>query len=394
MTHDIIITGCGLAGSVIAHELAQRGLRVLMLEKRSHVGGNLRDAVDAAGIRVHLYGPHIFHTDDESIAQYVRGLGEWDDYHVRCMAQIDGQFVPTPFGFEAVDLLYPEQEAQRLKEALLRLYAPRKYAAVTELMQSADESVRAFAQLLFEKDFAPYAAKQWSVPVEEISPDVIARVPVHFSYNQEYYTDCWQMLPRGGYSALFDRLLDDERIEVRLGCDALDFASADSQTGRILWNGEALDVPFVYTGAVDALFGFAFGRLPYRSLAFRWQTLRQPQFQPAPVVAYPQAEGYTRITEYKLLTGGAGPDTTIAVEYPLDARATPDAEPYYPVPTAQTERQMERYRALAARFSGLYLCGRLAEYRYYNMDQTIASARNMAQRILRDCFPPSRPAQG
>lgn len=376
---DVLVVGGGLAGSVAARELAERGKQVLILEKRGQPGGNLCDEIDEAGIRVHLYGPHIFHTNEERLVRYIQRFGIWKPYRIRCMAQLDGKFVPTPFGFAAIDLLYPKEKAEQLKKKLIYQYGAGNCAPVTKLLESGDEEIRAFAQLLFEKDFAPYAAKQWSLPVSEISPQVMERVPVWFSYQRDYYQDRYQLLPQNGYSVFFEQLLNHPNITVALNCNALRFLKPDRAGKRLLWSDRPFEKTVVYTGPVDALFHFAYGALPYRSLVFRWKTLNQKQFQPAPVVAYPQAAGFTRITEYKQLTGGAGSQTTIAQEYPFAADA--GAEPYYPVPTQETAEQMERYRTTAKQIKNLFLCGRLAEYRYYNMDQTIASALEMAQKL-------------
>ena len=373
------VVGSGIVGCVVARELADEGNTVVILERRKHTGGNLYDFTDEHGIHVHLYGPHIFHTKIERVWQYVSRYCEWSDYNLICGSVMDGKCVPTSFDFESVDTFFPE-EADIIKKHIKAVFGDKKSATVLEMLDSEDAYVKKFAQYLYDKDYAPYTAKQWGIKPEEVDRDVFKRVPVLFSYGSKYFDDPHQVMPVNGYTELIENLLNHENISVKTDTEALDHISIND--GKVFIDGDKADGDVIYTGPIDELFGCRFGRLPYRSLRFEWKYENADSFQDMPVVAYPQAEGYTRITEYKKLPYQNVKGTTYAVEYPLPYKQGEHYEPYYPVLTDESKALYEKYRELAEKTENLVCCGRLADFKYYNMDLAIDRALTVANQVL------------
>ena len=372
----ILIVGSGIVGCTLAHELAEKGYIVNVWEKRNHVGGNLFDFTDDYGIRVHLYGPHIFHTKIDRVWNYINKFCAFEKYNLICGSVIDGKCVPTFFDFTSVDIFFPD-EASIIKEHIKAVFGERKSASVIEMLESGDEYISKFAQFLYDKDYAPYTAKQWGIKPEEVDRDIFKRVPVLFSYGSKYFDDPYQGLPKNGYTELINNLLDHNNIFVKLNYNALNHISIVDET--ILIDGEKADGTVIYTGPLDELFGCVFGKLPYRSLSFEWVHENIESFQDMPVVAYPQAEGYTRITEYKKLPYQQAEGTTYAIEYPLPYIPGNDNEPYYPVLTDESRETYQRYKNLADKVQGLIYCGRLADFKYINMDQAVERALIVAE---------------
>ena len=370
--YKAVIVGCGLTGAVIARHLAEQGKKVVILEKREHIGGNMFDYTDEHGMLVQKYGPHTFHTKKKELYDYMLRFEEWEEYKLTCGAFIDGKCTPTPFNFQTIDDYYSPDEAAELKAHLKAAFPDRETATVVEVMQHPDPLVSGYAKFLFEKDYSLYTAKQWGVSPAEIDPSVLKRVPLRFSYNVGYFDDAYQVMPKHSFTAFFERLLAHENITVKLGVNALDYVSIVD--GKLLLNGEPCRVPVIYSGALDELFGGVFGKLPYRSLRFEWKHENKESIQDMPVVAYPQAEGFTRITEYNKLPVQTGKGTSYAVEYSLPVNAGSDSEPYYPVLTEESQKQYARYRELADKVDGLIYCGRLGDFKYYNMDQALERA--------------------
>lgn len=369
---DCLVIGCGLSGAVIARELAERGKKVTIWERRDHIGGNMYDYVDEHGFLVQRYGPHTFHTKNRILYDYMCRFEQWQDYKLTCGAVWDGKYTPTPFNFTTIDTFYPHEQAERLKQKLQVAFAGRETATVVEVLAHPDEDIRSYAQFLFKNDYAPYTAKQWGVSPSEIDPSVLQRVPLRFSYEEGYFDDAYQVMPQHSFVRFFENLLAHPNISVELNVEALERLHVEDN--RIFVDGNLFELPVVYTGALDELFGCCFGRLPYRSLRFEWQYTTQDSFQPAPVVAYPQEEGYTRITEYKKLPQQDGEGSSYAIEYPLPYDPQQTTEPYYPVLTEESQQQYAKYRELAAGIPSLYCCGRLADFKYYNMDQALDRA--------------------
>lgn len=366
---DCLIIGCGLSGAVIARHLAEQGKRVVIWERREHIGGNMYDYVDQHGFLVQKYGPHTFHTKQKHLFDYMCQYESWEDYKLTCGAVWDKTYTPTPFNFTTIDTFYPKDQAALLKEKLTAAFSGRNTATVVEVLEHPDPDIRGYAEYLFQNDYAPYTAKQWGVSPHEIDPSVLKRVPLRFSYDVGYFDDDYQVMPTHSFTHFFENLLNHPNIQVELGVEALEHLRTSGN--QILVDGEVADYPVVYTGALDELFDCRFGRLPYRSLRFEWKYQDIDSLQDAPVVAYPQEAGFTRITEYKKLPVQNKPGTSYAVEYPLPYQEGQDQEPYYPVLTEESQLQYAKYQELANQIPNLIYCGRLADFKYYNMDQAL-----------------------
>ena len=376
---DYLVIGCGLSGAVVARHLAERGRQVTIWERRDHIGGNMYDYVDEHGFLVQKYGPHTFHTKKKELYDYMCRFGRWQDYKLTCGAAWGGKYTPTPFNFTTIDTFYPAEKAELLKEKLKKAFSGRDTATVVEALAHPDEDIRGYAEFLFQNDYAPYTAKQWGVSPSEIDPSVLKRVPLRFSYEEGYFDDPYQVMPEQSFTHFFQNLLDHPNIHVELGVEALDHIQI--RNDRIFLDGVPLEIPVVYTGALDELFGGIYGRLPYRSLRFEWKYEEKDSLQDAPVVAYPQEAGYTRITEYKKLPVQTGTGTSYALEYPLTYQEGTQQEPYYPVLTEQSQQQYEQYRRAAEAVPNLICCGRLADFKYYNMDQALEQALRAFENI-------------
>lgn len=375
-----LIIGCGLTGAVIARELAQSGAQVEIWDRRDHIGGNMYDYIDEHGFLVQKYGPHIFFTSKKELYDYMLQFEQWQKYVVKSGAVWGGRYVPMPFNFATIDMFYPPEQAALLKEKLERAFGGRKTVTITEILTHSDADIREYAEFLFKNDVAPYTAKQWGVPPDEIDPSVLKRVPLRLSYDEDYLEHRYQILPEHSFTAFFERLLDHPGISVRLGVEALDRLSV--RDDRLFLDGTRYDGPVIYTGALDELFGRVYGDLPYRSVRFEWRYTEEDSIQPEAVVAYPQAEGYTRITEYKKLPIQNGTGSSYALEYPLPYKAGERMEPYYPVLTAESQERYKKYRELADRVPNLICCGRLADFKYYNMDHALERALNVCGELL------------
>ena len=376
MKYDLIVVGCGFSGATIAYCAAKQGKKVLILERRSHIAGNMYDYYNEDNILVQKYGPHSFHTNDEEVYQFIAELTEWEEYILRARVEIDGAMTPSPFNFATIDLLYEVEEAKRLKQKLRSYFKERDKITIIELLQCEDSDIKGYANLLFEKDYRPYTSKQWGISPEQLDISVLSRVPVRLSYVDRYFDDKYQLLPQKGFTNLFKEMLSSENIEVRLNIDALDLISL--KDNQIIFEGEVLEVPCIYTGPIDELFKMKYGSLPYRSLDFDLKTLNVKSYQETSGVAYPMAEGYTRITEYtKIPVQDVGEKTTIAIEYPVEYGSEKGKEAYYPILTNQSQDTYSKYLELSKVYHNLYLCGRLADFKYYNMDDAIKRAINV-----------------
>lgn len=380
MKYDIVIAGCGFAGATIAYMAAKDGKRVLLADKREHIAGNMYDYVNEDGILVQKYGPHSFHTDNEDVYSFIKSIGNWYEYILRARVLIDDKYTPSPFNFKTIDQFYHEDKAIELKKRLTDYYKGRKKVTVVEMVESEDELIREYADFLFEKDYRPYTSKQWGMKPEEIDISVLKRVPVRLDYTDGYFDDKYQLVPEGGFTAFFENMLSDSNIDIRLNCDILEHI--EIKDNEIYFENEKLDIPFVYTGELDELFKCKYGKLPYRSLYFDIQTHNVDSYQETSGVAYPMAEGYTRITEFKKIpVQNIEGKTTIAVEYPQKYGSEKGKEPYYPILTEESKNLYERYLGESESIKGLYLCGRLADFKYYNMDDVIRRALEVYKEI-------------
>jgi UDP-galactopyranose mutase len=360
---DHLIVGAGFAGAVLAERLAtQEGERVLVVDRRSHIGGNAYDEYDADGILIHRYGPHIFHTNSARVFEYLSAFTRWRPYEHRVLASVDGQLVPVPINVETINTLYGLQLTRFDVEAFLAsVREPIDQPATSE-----DVVVSAVGRELYEKLFRNYTRKQWGLDPSELDASVTSRVATRHDFDPRYFTDRFQSMPVEGYTRMFSRMLDHPNIKVMLNTDYREIVDM---------------IPFgemIYTGPIDGFFDHRFGTLPYRSIEFEFQTLAEEQHQPAAVINHPNDHDYTRVTEFKYLTGQRHEKTSIAYEYP---RA--EGDPYYPVPRPESAEIYKRYRALAERTPGVHFVGRLATYKYYNMDQVVAQALAVFERLRR-----------
>jgi UDP-galactopyranose mutase len=357
-----LITGAGFAGSTIARALADAGRKVHLIDHRPHIGGNAFDELDAHGVLVHRYGPHIFHTNSEKVWEFLSRFTEWRPYEHRVLGVVDGKHYPFPINRDTLNLLY----GLNLDEAGAAAFFERVREPREPVRSSEDVVLNSVGRDLYEKFFLNYTRKQWGMEPAQLKAGVAARIPVRTNTDDRYFTDTFQAMPLHGYTRMFERMLDHSNITVELN---VDFADVRRRTN---W------AHVVYTGPVDAYFEHCYGPLPYRSLRFEHEHLNNiEQYQPVGTVNYPNDHAYTRITEFKHLTGQKHADTSIVREYPQA-----QGEPYYPIPSDENEALFKRYQALADVERGVTFVGRLAEYRYYNMDQVVAAALSAAQRLL------------
>ena len=358
---DKIVVGAGFAGSVLAERFAaQLGKRVLLIDKRDHIGGNAYDFHNEHGILVHKYGPHIFHTNSEKVLAYLSRFTEWRPYEHRVLSSVDGQLLPVPINLDTINRLY----GLALNADGMKAFLAERVIQPTVIRTSEDIVISRVGRELYEKFFRNYTRKQWGVDPSELDSSVAGRIPVRFDRDDRYFGDSYQVMPLHGYTRMFERMLDQPNLTVRTGVDYRDIA-------RTYPSAE-----IIYTGPIDEYFDFRFGPLPYRSLEFRHETHDRELFQAAPVVNYPNDHAYTRITEFKYLTGQKHKKTSIVYEYPKS-----EGDPYYPIPQPENAGLYARYQQLAQQDSRVHFCGRLANYRYLNMDQVVAQALSTFSRI-------------
>ena len=379
---EYIVVGCGLSGCVIARYIAEElNKKVTIIDRRNHIGGNMYDYVDEHGILIHKYGPHTFHTKEKRLYDYMCRFSDWQDYKLHCMAKIDGKFTPTPFNFKTIDDFYSRKAADNLKNDIKNYFGDRETATVVELLECEITSIREFAEFLFEKDYSLYTAKQWGIHASKVDKSILKRVPIRFSYDIGYFDDEYQVMPKVSYVEFFENLLSHKNIEVMLNVEALNHIKVSDNEDSILIDGKSTNSKIIYTGALDELFNLSDGALPYRSLRFDFKYEDIDSFQDAPVVAYPQEKDYTRITEYKKLPAQNVRGTSYAVEYSLKYEFGKEMEPYYPVLTQESMKQYQIYRKKADKIENLYCCGRLADFKYYNMDQALKRALDLCDKL-------------
>ena len=376
--YDVVVVGAGLSGAVFARYYADEGKKVLVLEKRNHIAGNLYDYMDEKGNRVQKYGPHSFHTNYEEVNSYVNKYSEWENYILFCNVFMHGKFTPSPFNFKTIEQYYDKDEAALLKKTLLEEYPNRNSVTIVELLKSTNKLVREYANFLFESDYSLYTAKQWGISPSQVDPEVLKRVPVLLNYDEQYFYDRYQTIPVNGFTSFIANILDSNNIKVITNYDcmrSLSLKSNKTYFDDIEYNGIV-----IYTGEIDRLFDYKYGPLPYRSLKFEMKTERIKSFQNAPVVAYPEDKNFIRITEYTKMPYQDNEWTSYAIEYSQQYIAG-ENEPYYPVNNEINNKIYDSYYNETRKYKNIILAGRLAKYKYFNMDQVVLDVMNEIKSI-------------
>ena len=367
-----LVVGAGFAGATCARRVAETGERVVVVDRRAHIAGNAHDHLDAHGVLVHAYGPHIFHTHSERVVEFLSRFTTWRPYEHRVLACVDGQLLPIPINRTTINRLY----ALDLDEAGVQQFLEHVREPRAELRTSEDVVLASVGRDLCEKFFRHYTRKQWGRDLSQLSAGVAARIPTRCNDDDRYFTDKFQAMPAQGYTRMFERMLDHPLIEVRTGVDWRELRAAR------FWDR------MVYSGALDEYFGHCFGKLPYRSLRFEHEHLPDAgPVQPVGTVNYPNDHDYTRITEFRHLTGQEHTGTSVVREYPQA-----EGDPYYPIPAPENDALFRRYQALAEAEADVLFVGRLAQYRYYNMDQVVAAALHACDGWLSHADEPATPA--
>ena len=358
---DFVVVGAGFSGAVVASQMARHfGKKVLLVDRRPHVGGNAYDHRNEAGVLVHKYGPHIFHTNSRDIFEYLSRFTAWRDYEHRVLASVDGKLVPIPINLDTVNRIYGLHLNSSELERYLESVAEKRVSIST----SEDVIVSRVGRDLYEKMFRNYTRKQWGLDPSQLDASVTARIPVRVNRDDRYFTDTYQAMPRDGFTRMFENMLDHSNISISLNTDYR----------HILKSVRYREL--IYTGPVDEFFDYRFGKLPYRSLRFRHETLDQEILQPVAVINYPNEHDYTRVTEFKHLTGQKHPKTSVVYEYPCNG-----GDPYYPVPRPENASLYKKYEELGLATRGVHFTGRLATYKYYNMDQVVAQALTLCAKL-------------
>ena len=379
---DSVIIGAGVAGCVAARDLAESGRKVLVLEQRDHIGGNCYDEKDEHGILIHKYGPHIFHTKEQKAYDYLSRFTDWYAFGHEVVANVHGKLIPVPFNLNTLHMVYEQEKADALEKKLIDAFGLESRVPILKLREHEDPEIREIADYIYENIFLHYTMKQWGQTPEQIDPAVTGRVPVLISHDNRYFQEPWQGMPLHGYTLMFEKMLDHENITVETGVDAR--SRVTFSEGSVSLDGQAFTGDLIYTGPLDELFDCRFGRLPYRSLRFDFEYYDKPDYQGHSVVNYTVSEDFTRITEFKYLTGQQAEGTTIVKEYPFAYTGAEGEIPYYSIANEANQKLYEQYRGLVEHIPNVWLLGRLAEYKYYNIDAMVLKALELTDKIKKD----------
>jgi UDP-galactopyranose mutase len=380
---DYIVVGAGFAGSVIAERIANKlNKKVLIIEKRNHIGGNCYDYKDENNIIIHKYGPHLFHTDYKEVFDYLSNFTDWVEYHHRVLAFVDGKKVPIPFNLNTLYEVFPQTLAQKLEIKLFDKYSYNTKVPILELLNEKDKDLKFLAKYIYDKIFKNYTIKQWGLKPEDIDLQVTARVPVYVSRDNRYFTDKYQAIPKEGYTKIFERMLNHPNIKIMLNTDFKEVVSIDFESRKIYFMEQEFKGKLIFSGMIDELFDFKYGYLPYRSLNLKFEIIKKEYYQEAAVVNYPNDYDFTRITEFKHIHPVKSEKTTILKEYPKTYQPNVDI-PYYPVFTKENQKLYTRYKEEVEELVNLIFVGRLAEYRYYDMDDVVKRALEVFEVVIR-----------
>ncbi len=380
--YDSIVIGCGAAGATVARKLAESGKKVLILEKRTHIGGNCYDAYDKYGVLIHEYGPHIFHTNEEDVFAFLSEFTDWYLFGHEVVANVHGELIPVPFNLNTLHKVYDKETADALEKILIEEYGEGSRVPIMKLRENENPKIKSIADYVYENIFLHYTMKQWGQTPEEIDPAVTGRVPVLVSYDNRYFQDKYQGMPKDGYTPMFEKMLKHPGITVALSTDCK--SRMTFTENKVLLDGNEFTGDVIYTGALDELFDCAYGRLPYRSLDFKFEHLEKDSYQGRSVVNYTVSEDFTRITEFKYLTGQMDVSgTTIVKEYSFAYTGAEGEIPYYAINNEDNQALYQKYADRMQAYPNVHLLGRLAEYKYYNIDAIVKKALQLADRIRR-----------
>ena len=372
---NYIIIGAGVAGSVVAERIAtQLNQKVLLVEKRNHIAGNCYDFKNEHNILIHKYGPHLFHTNNKNVVDYLSQFTTWEIYNHQVLAFVDGQKIPLPFNLNTIYNLFPNGLAHKLEQKLLHIFDYGTKIPILELKQSTDKELQFLANFIYEKIFVNYTQKQWGIDINRLDSAVTSRVPILIGRDNRYFDDAYQFMPKGGYTQLVKKILHQKNIKIMLNTDFHEICNVEED--GFYFMGQKFNGKVIYTGQIDDLFNFRFGELPYRSIDMQFETLNQELYQPSSVVNYPNNYDFTRITEFKHIHPINSPVTTILKEYPQKYIQN-NNDPYYPIFIDKSKQQYQEYLQYSKKYSNLILLGRLAEYKYYDIDDVIERALNV-----------------
>lgn len=370
---DYVVVGAGLSGVVMAERIAsQLKKRVLIIERREHVGGNTYDYYNEDGILVNRYGPHVFHTKVREIWDYLSQFTEWNYYQHKVLSHIDGNLVPVPFNLNSIKILFPKPIAEKFSNKLVDFFGYGSKVHVLELKETKDDDLKFLADYVYEKVFLNFTFKQWGLKPEELDLSVTGRVPIFVSYDDRYYKDEYQGVPKFGYTRMIKNMLDHTNIKLMLNTDYREILTVNHLSKQIKLFGQQFEGKLVYTGKIDELFDFCYGELPYRGLELKFETINTENYQPAGTINYPNEYEFTRVSEMKQMTGQQNKATTLVREFPKDCKR--NDIPYYPIPQAKNLEVYNKYKEMAKDYSSILLTGRLADYKYYDMHASILKA--------------------